>query len=195
MNIQEHINKSFHCTSNSPAAWLKSAWQLKRTSEEIDTFSLPGRGFSNHTENDRDAELGWLTPVYRFLIGQSFENLLKGIIIAQGRTSSSNGKLHKSLSTHSIHNLIELLDNSLVKLTDEDKKILNDLQEYVEWAGRYPISKKANKYKIALGFSNTIHRKEIDLWNRLFYYLKDIGNWFINGDGIKIHLKDDDETP
>lgn len=189
MDMEEIVRLSFECALDSPGSWFFSAWRLKRAAEEIDTFSLSNRGFSNHQAKGRDAELQFLTPVYRFLMGQAFENLLKGIIIAHGKPAGFNGKIDESFAKHRINNLLEKLDSSQCTLSSEERAILVELQQYVEWAGRYPIPKSADNYQIALVYSSEQHRKEIALWERLSQHLKDIG-WFKKGDGVKIYLKD-----
>jgi hypothetical protein len=187
--LQELKNTSFECNMESPEAWLNAAWKLKRAAEEIDTFSLLGRGFSNHTAKGRDAELLLLMPVYRLLMGLSFENLLKGIIVAHGKPAGSKGKLDKSFKEHEISKLLEQLDTNKCALISEEREILKELQQYVIWAGRYPIPLTAKNYQIALAYSSEKHRKELILWERLAEHLKDIG-WIKKGDGRKIYLKD-----
>ena len=188
MELKEIVHLSFECTLDSPGSWYFSAWRLKRAAEEIDTFTLLGRGFSNQQAKGRDAELQFLTPVYRFLLGQAFENLLKGIIIAHGKPAGSNGKLLESFRKHEIKSLLEKLDPSQCTLTSEEQAILFDLQQYVEWAGRYPIPTKADTHQIVLGYSSEQHRKELELWERLSQHLRDIG-WFKKDHG-KIFLRD-----
>ncbi len=189
--LQEMKRLSFKCKLDSPAAWLHTAWMLKRAAEEIDTLRIwtPGRGFSNHTAKGRDAELYQLMPVYRFLMGRSFENLLKGILVAHIEPAGNDGKLHelKKSFNHNISELGKKLKNKF-DLDDEEIEILKENEPYITWAGCYPISKKAENYEIALTYSNITHDKELELWERLSEHLKDVG-WFKKGDGRIIYLK------
>ena len=173
--IKKMKSISFECTLNSPLAWQYNAWLLKRTAEEIDTFSLSNRGFSNCQAKGKDVELSLLISVYRLLMGLSFENLLKGIIIAHGTPAGSNGKLNDSFGQHNIDKLLKQVDENSITLTKEDRNILKELQPYVEWVGRYPIPKKVNNHQIAFGYGSEIHKKELNLWKRLSKHLKDVG--------------------
>ena len=163
---------------DSPNSWLYTAWQLKRAAEEIDTFNLPGRGFSNWTAKGRDADLLLLTSVYRFLMGLSFENLLKGIIIAHGTPAGSKGKLNNHFKSHDINMLLKKLDYTKCSLTREEEEILKEQQQFVKWAGRYPISKKAEDFTIGLQYSANKNSKELELWKRLAEHLDKVG-WAI----------------
>jgi hypothetical protein len=189
--LQEMKKLSFECKLDSPAAWWHTAWMLKRAAEEIDTFNLPGKGFLNHTAKGRDAELYQLMPVYRFLMGRSFENLLKGILIAHGEPAGSDRKLdelNKSFTTHKISELGKKLKNKF-DLDDEEIEILKENEPYMLWSGCYPISKEAENYEIVLTYSSEKNRKELELWERLSEHLNDVG-WIKKGDGRKIYLKD-----
>lgn len=151
---------SYERILNDPDDWIHTAAWFRRAAEEIDTFRLSGRGLSNLKQNE--LEIVSLTRISRFLIGISFENLLKAIIIAHGKSP---------LFTHDTNRLIEQVDSSRLNLTDEEKGILIELEEYVLWEGRYPIPKKADKHKIVHGFSSEQKRKELALWERLFKHV------------------------
>ena len=171
--VKRITRTSFEFKMNSPESWLYTAWQLKRAAEEIDTLNLQGRGFSNRTAKGRDAELFLLIPVYRFLMGQSFENLIKGIIIAHGTPAGIKGKLE--LKSHNIDMLLKKIDYTKCSLKREEEEILKEQQQFVEWAGRYPISTKVEDYTIILAYSSEKNRKELELWKRLSEYLKGFG--------------------
>lgn len=165
--LDKQARASYERILKEPDDWVYTAVLLRRAAEEIDTFALPGRGFSNHTQNDKDTELYSLIGVYRFLIGMSFENLLKAVAIWHGK------KIESNMFTHKINDLIDQIDASRLNLTDEEKGILIELEEYVLWEGRYPIPKKADKHKIVHGFSSEQHRKERALWERLFKHVNE----------------------
>ena len=190
----EKIKKtSFEYNMDSPKSWLHTAWQLKRAAEEIDIFNLPGRGFSNGTAKGRDVELLLLTSVYRFLMGLSFENLLKGIIIAHGTPAGSKGKLNNHFKSHDFNMLLKKLDYTKCSLTREEEEILKEQQQFVKWAGRYPISTKVEDYTIAQGYSSKKNRKELELWERLSEHINEVG--WANKCGTRVYKKSKKQAP
>ena len=191
--LEKIITTSFEYNMDSPKSWLHTAWQLKRAAEEIDTFNLIGRGFSNGTAKGHDAELLFLTPVYRFLVGLSFENLLKGIIIAHGTPAGSKGKLNNHFKSHNINMLLKKVDYTKCSLTWEEEEILKEQQQFVKWAGRYPISTKVEDYTICKVYSSEKHRKELELWERLSEHLKEVG--WINKSGTRVYEKSKKQIP
>ena len=74
----------------SPRLWIAKAYQLKRSAEKI---------FCWKYKNDRNNPEGDLY-VHELLLGLSFENLLKGIIVAQRGSVGSDGKMDNFFSKH-----------------------------------------------------------------------------------------------
>lgn len=181
--------RSFENRKDSPIEWLYTAWTLKRAAEEIDTFSIQGRSLSSHKAKGGDAGLLLLRPVYRLLMGLSFENLLKGIIIAHGKATEYEGKLDRSLKTHNINKLLDKLGANKCPLSEEEKNILKEFTEDIVWTGRYPIPKDEDSHQIVIGYSSKKHPQELKLWERLSEHLKDVGYIKLN-DGVKINYRD-----
>ena len=147
----------------SPRPWLVSARRLKRSAEKI---------FCWKYKNDRNSPEGDLY-VHELLLGLSFENLLKGIIVAQRGSVGSDGKMDKFFSKHLGVGLVNLIDQTKVPISDSEKKLLIDLGIYVVWLGRYPIPKKVD------GLFDKLHSYEeyktkLLLWDRLFNYLNSV---------------------
>lgn len=166
LHWESHVKDPWH--------WVNQAWMFKRAAEEIDTFSLVGRGFSNNTESERDRELKLLIPIYRFLLGISFENLLKGIIIAHGKTVACDGKLLTWFKSHDVRELVRQIDKNRLSVTPEEIAILAEFKEYVVWQGRYPIPTDVKNHVVGLGFSSTIHTKGLALWGRLYKHVNEL---------------------
>jgi hypothetical protein len=87
---------------------------------------------------------------YKMLMGMSFEVLIKAHCIAQ---KIKNDKIHKT------HQLTKLAEIAGLKLTKEDKKILDILTEYVIWDGKYPTPKKSIHLKM---HNDNIHETTYD---------------------------------
>ena len=79
---------------DTPAAWLDVAEVLRLAADHIDfrpiDFNNPSRAAVE------------LIPVQKMLVGLSFENLLKGLLIAFGRPAREKGKLAGHLRKHRI---------------------------------------------------------------------------------------------
>lgn len=117
------------------------------------------------------------------LIGLAFENLLKGIAIAQGLEIVKEDRLNSSIATHSLAKLLDLVNISDSFLTEEEMEMLKGLQPYIEWYGRYPIPKRASEFQLH-GHSNHEHRLERNAYKKLYKFLESIG-WIRQPDGSK----------
>lgn len=106
-------------------------------------------------------------PIYRMLMGFSLENLIKGILVAEGHPCMADGtRLHHDLTQYA-----DLIKG--VVLTETDKNVLADLQHYVLWAGRYPRPRQAARM-IPIGHSKPRHDAELALGQRLYDYLRSL---------------------
>jgi len=77
------------------------------------------------------------------LFGLAIENLLKAIIISKEPKPVENGKLRDWPGNG--HELIRLAENANINLNMQQRDLLNRLVAFIEWAGRYPVPKKATK--------------------------------------------------
>lgn len=151
----------FDATTESPGSWLLEAMQLKVAAEKIDWLFNP--------VTDAEQPLS-LMSIYRFLMALSLENLIKGILHAQGHKVIENGKFTTLFSKHDLKYLANELDLSKINITENDKNALNNLTPYIIWAGRYPLPKHKNDI-IAKDHGRTEHQHEIELWEKLAEYL------------------------
>ena len=171
----------FKCRLESPGSWLMEALWLKRAAEEIDHWK-----HKNADINSPEGDFVFMIHVYKLLLGLSFENLLKGIVVAQSGPAGSAGVLDKKFKTHNVEKLLKRIDQTKVSISDSEKKRLIDLERYVKWAGRYPLPKKADDL-FAIVDSYKEYQMRLSLWDRLFDYLKSIG-WITKGDGRKLMM-------
>ena len=154
----------FDATTENPGSWFLEGMQLKVAAERIDWLFNPA------TEAEQSLSL---MSIYRFLMGLSFENLIKGILHAQGHKVIENGKFTTLFSKHDLKYLANALDLSKINITENEKNTLNNLTPYIIWAGRYPLPKHKNDI-IAKDHGRTEHQHEIELWEKLAEYLASI---------------------
>lgn len=137
---------------------------LKRAAEEIDYFDhlTAAESFDSYLLTP-EGDFLFMHPVFKMLIGLSFENLLKGIIVANRGSAGAPGTVDKDITTHKMG---DLLSSSGVPLSPEEVKLLTDLEPYVVWAGRYPFPKKPEEL-FEMASSSTERELMLGLWGRL----------------------------
>jgi hypothetical protein len=140
-----------------PIMWFLSAERLRDAAEIILTNqSKQEMPFSRAVEEaqlaaitapDRSAQIAYLPPNYRpgqLLYAFAMENALKGLMVAQnpGLTSSRHS-ISKSIKSH---NLIRLAEDARFILAVQEVPVLKALSHMAEWAARYPVATKMEKY-------------------------------------------------
>jgi hypothetical protein len=73
------------------------------------------------------------------LLGLSFENLIKGVYVARNPTLVDRARLDRSLWRADGGHGIRVFAKSLIALEQVEEDLLDRLQTYVVWAGRFPI--------------------------------------------------------
>jgi hypothetical protein len=135
----------------NPVNWAYMAWALHKTASLIDW------------ERNRVSGDWRYVPIYQMLIGFSLENLLKGILIAEGQ-----GVDTKKLN----HGLRKYADQVKgLKITESEKQNLARLEPYIKWAGRYPMPKSPDGL-VPIGHSKHLHDDELALCQKLYDYLR-----------------------
>lgn len=160
----------FDAGTVSPGSWLLEAMTLKVAAERVDWLFKPV------TQEEQTTSL---MTVYRFLMGLSFENLIKGILHTQGHKVTENDRFTKLFSKHDLGYLISKVAPSRLSITKEETDILHDLTPYVIWAGRYPFSKQQRDMIVLLNGSAE-HRRELELWEKLKEHLANT-SWIMKG--------------
>lgn len=164
-----------------PENWLHMAAALMHAAQRIDWTK-------------KSDFMDWIyIPIYRMLMAFSVENLLKGIQIAEGAEPLTEGELSKWLS-HGLRRHAGKISG--IKFTGEEKKLLDDLEQYLLWAGRYPIPKKAERL-VKRMHSEELHAAELALGQKLADYLAEqvttrkVQNYL--NDPLPVEISRDDE--
>jgi hypothetical protein len=172
-DANEFDPKTFFVESSEPKHWLKMAIVLQHAASNLDWTK------------QRDFTDWRYKPIYRMLMAFSIENLLKGILIVEGHEAIEGEKLSKRLSNHGLRQYAE--DVSGVTITEPEKCLLDELQHYLIWAGRYPMPTKP-AYAIQTGHSNAEHDAELALGQKLADYLVQRTNGRGFGEGTLFRL-------
>jgi hypothetical protein len=97
----------------------------------------------------RYRKLHGLYPTYLYFVGVAMENVLKGIYVMRHTDSiySESGLEIVEEITKWGHKLYPLAARSLeLRLNEAEEHLLRMLQEFVEWAGKYPGPKTPERY-------------------------------------------------
>lgn len=130
MRSKQETENLFKLIREDAQSWLAQAIQLRLSAnviypewEKIRTNPQSGPGV-------RERMLAY-SQSFMFLTGFSFENLLKGILYGR----DSNSKLAKSKGGHGIVQMAL----GVTTLTSEESNLLERLEIYLVWAGRYQL--------------------------------------------------------
>jgi hypothetical protein len=147
--------KTFFVESSEPENWLKMGIALRQAASTLDW--------------KRTSITDWrYVPIYRMLMAFSIENLLKGILIVEGHEAIEGGKLSNRLRKHGLRQYADAVSG--VPITKPEKCLLDELQHYLMWAGRYPIPTESAR-ATQIRHSDAQHDAELALGQRLVDYL------------------------
>jgi len=121
-----------------PSSWLYSAEALMRAARGL----LPTMEADKRRLVDPTPATGFeapVTPIYILLVGLAIENLVKGIYVARNPTACSSDNLPSELTKHKTIEFFERLDLSF---SQAEGHLLERIETFVLWAGRYPIPRK-----------------------------------------------------
>jgi hypothetical protein len=110
---------------------MRKAYEVKRAADVLwNQFRDEVVNFSNGEESQGP----WFGDVAVMLYGLTVENLLKAGLAAQGKAAAPNGNFGQKS-----HDLQSLAAAFGLVLLPQEAELLERLQHFVEWAGRYPI--------------------------------------------------------
>ena len=139
--------------------WLDSSEKLKYSSEviykEFDYFIGLYRKDGSF-ENEEKIIALWGS--YYLLVGLSFENLVKGLSIENNRSAKDFSEIFKKWGKNR-HQISKIAEENIPLLTKDEINIIEKLETYIIWAGRFHLPKDLDRYTKERG--------------NLFYYSKD----------------------
>lgn len=123
-----------------PITWVNSADPL------LYAFDLVSKEAEIYIE-DRDPKKIGLFKVATMLGSVAIENLLKGIIVQKKQEKREPLFDKKGKFCIDTHNLLELSEIAEVDLTPEENILLEKLEQFIRWAGRYPIPLRSEEMR------------------------------------------------
>lgn len=164
---------NYELLSQNPQNWLQQAKWLKISAEAI----LKEFNEATHCRNlpeRREKKLAFFQSLL-MLMGLSFENLIKGVHIAQTPALSAEERLKDWKKNHRGGHGIVSLAKVVTHLNAEEENLLKRLEIYSVWAGRYTTPTNLERYIETLKPENLHNFSPADeqLWNELFARLSE----------------------
>lgn len=159
--------RQFKIKALHPGTWRLQAINLLRASDKIyGAYSTANqreteREITNEETSDpQGQELEdlldlQLYPIYLLLVGYAVEVFIKGIIFSKNPSLLISGEVLSK--NHTTHSLLDLYQKSGLSIDDDIEDILNGLEEFVKWKGRYAIPKNIETYMKQREFPKILH--------------------------------------
>lgn len=144
MSNKQNTESLFEIIGKDPLSWLGQAQEMKTVADTILPLlqseltippTFPG------TQRKRLAYVG----SYMLFIGLAFENLIKGILIGQNPALVTKEKIESGILGKSGHGIAEGASR-IIRLSQQELQLLDRVEEYLFWAGRYPLPLKSNSF-------------------------------------------------
>lgn len=124
-------NEQYRLACTEPYLWLRKARELRRTADLVwEQFVAEINAFTQ----GQDSPEPFTGDVAMMLYGLTIENLLKAGLAAKGCAVGANGNFKLK-----VHNLQALTSELSLAVSQAEAELLERLQHFIEWAGRYPI--------------------------------------------------------
>jgi hypothetical protein len=145
---RKQFDQTFEIIASDPSAWLEQAQGMKIAAEPILQSFREILDVPQTLPGVRLKKLAYI-DAYMLLIGFAFENLLKAIAVSRGLLTLRNKQLRfDPMLSHDRggHSLTGLASSLHLQLTSQEHQYFERLEEFIYWAGRYPVSMKSGTY-------------------------------------------------
>jgi hypothetical protein len=155
-------------------------------------IACPGKIMSCEDMNINSKPYLNLLPIYMMLMGMAIENLAKGIKVArvlkEDNTIVNGATLEKlGILGHTAPDLIKGLG---ISLEDDEKKLLDDINEHLQWSGRYSAPSYEGKHVLSetvehMTIAEIYNKNVFEVLGCLYKRLKDIFDMETDDSSIK----------
>jgi len=141
----KHENEElFEVIGRDAHYWLAQAKQLKMAADALlphlkEAFKIPPA-----LPGAQDKRFAFFHS-YRLLIGLAFENVIKGILIGRDPALVDKEKIQSGILGRSGHGIAEGA-RQIISLSSDELHLLQSVEEYLFWTGRYPLPLKSTIY-------------------------------------------------
>jgi hypothetical protein len=134
---KDYWDKQHLLSAENPRSWKLEAESLKRAADILwETWEQDWR--YNQTLKVGDECQPPVGSIAMMLFGFCIENLVKSILASKNRMLDEKGKFKERT-----HDLLKLFEKAEVKLDNDENYLVERLEQFIIWAGRYPIPLKA----------------------------------------------------
>jgi len=155
------LTRDYLRKENDPALWLRSAKGFMLSSRAIWDNLFPLFGPTGLADQNINRFLAYWQS-FLLLTAFAFENLYRGVLAATGKS------WRDALSSKGGHALVKHI-TSITTLDADEANLVERLETYLIWAGRYVVPKEAAMYNDAIrDFRISIMGSDLATAERLF---------------------------
>jgi hypothetical protein len=144
MTTRAESDERYQLLGRESLQWLEKAQGLRYCSGILKTHLL--EIVKTPPASRRIETLGVVSSAM-LLLGLAFENLIKGVKVAENPNLVGQDRFNiSSWRRNDAGHGIKALAQSVVTLTSDEEELLDRLQESILWAGRFPIPLTSNRY-------------------------------------------------
>lgn len=170
---REQFEETYSLTATDPGSWTEMAQGMRAAADPILQSLLKILYLSQNQPGIRLKKLAYVRA-YMLLMGCGFENLFKAIAAKRGLLMTNpdlcfDGRVAQEKGGHGLSGIARSLQ---IDLSPPEREYLQRLEEYVYWAGRYPVARKRGTYVDAhssrrLSFITSDLKLGTELFNKL----------------------------
>jgi hypothetical protein len=141
---KQEAEEIFEAVCRDAQAWLAQANQLKMSADII-AMELQDKMARIRFEQGLDSQFLAFLKSYMLMIGMAFENLVKGILVGRDPSLVSRELISNKLLPRGGHGISDGA-KKVCSISNEEFELLRRLEEYLVWAGKYPMPLKSEVF-------------------------------------------------
>lgn len=176
MAKKEDLNELYKTIASDPLTWLEQAELLNISAVSIYQNIIKSYTNEQFSPSAKSKSIMGFMSSYMMLSGYAFENILKGISVAKFPEEDINNLKKKYWNYRGGHGISEIAKNLINDLAEEELNVLIRCEEFLFWAGRYPIPLTDSIYFQSKHPKNKLrlNSKDYEIRNQLFDRLRSI---------------------
>lgn len=144
MTKEQNAEELFETIGKDSGAWLSQAKQMKMGADTILPMLQNELLIAPVFPGTQQRRLAFIDS-YMLLTGLAFENVIKGILIGRQPTLVTKERIESGILCRKGHGIAEGA-KGIISLNAQELKLLKRIEEYLFWAGRYPLPLKFGIY-------------------------------------------------
>ena len=137
---EELFRTLYERAAAEPKTWFFSAQSLRRAAEGL--LPLVEQDLIEAFDETKPELKPPVCQVYMLLCGLALEVFVKGICVAKNPKVVKDNRFVGPRN----HKLLDLFASAKIDLSDQERELVERLEHFVLWAGRYPIPLNLREY-------------------------------------------------